>query len=255
MSLDSLRPDPIRTDSSNTFAHHSMKVRVPNILEEIQSRNPDYPAPIPRALESLRADLVNDAPIPMIGLPAPDYDDWASLYALHTGESWLNTMWFYAELFMYRHVIEAVRWWETGRDPFAPYKNEELQGESLWKFLARCLETRELPLAERLGTLLHLAMWGNRIDLSYAASREHGHEWDADDMLADDSARAVKSLLERPGAFHLIADNAGTELAADFALIAALLEARNEPVILHLKMHPIFVSDATVPDVLAFFDA
>ncbi|HLY28387.1 MAG TPA: ARMT1-like domain-containing protein [Aggregatilineales bacterium] len=255
MALDSRRPAPIRTDSSNDFAHFSMKVRVPNILEEIQARNPDYPAPIHRALEKLSNDLANDAPIPMIGLPAPDYDDWTALYGPHAGESWLNTTWFFAELYLYRLVIEAVRWWETGRDPFAPNKNEELMGESLWKFLARSLETRELPVAERLGKLLHLAMWGNRIDLSYAASREHGHDWDADDMLVDDSAKAVQWVLDRPGAFHLVADNTGTELAADFALIAALLEARDEPVILHLKMHPIFVSDAMVPDALAFLDA
>jgi hypothetical protein len=74
-------------------------------------------------------------------------------------------------------------------------------------------------------------------------------------MLVDDSAKAVNWLLSKPGAFHLVADNTGTELAADFALIAALLEARDEPVILHLKMHPIFVSDAMVQDVLAFFEA
>src|SRR5579859_7557940 len=202
MAPDSQRPDPIRTDSSNDFAHFSMKVRVPNILDEIQSRNPDYPAPIHKALEKLRADLSNNAPIPMIGLPAPDYDDWAGLYAPHKGESWLNTVWFFAELFLYRHVIEAVRWWETGRDPFAPNKNEELQSESLWKFLGRALQTRDLPLPERLGTLLHLAMWGNRIDLSYAASREHGHDWNAEDMLSDHSAQAVQWLLEKPGAFH-----------------------------------------------------
>ncbi len=255
LTHDTAVPDPIRTDSSNEFAHYSMEVRVPKILDELQARNPDYSAPIHRALEKLRVDVQNNAPIAMISPPAPDYDDWAAIYAQHAGESWLSAVWFYAEFFLYRHIIDIVRWWETLRDPFAPYKTEELLGESLWRFLGRCLETRDLPAPDRLTTLLNLAMWGNRIDLSYPASLQHGQNWDQDDMLADDSAQAVAWLLDKPGALHLIADNAGTELGADFALVAALLEIRDEPVIVHLKMHPIFVSDATVQDVLIFLDA
>ena len=47
-------------------------------------------------------------------------------------------------------------------------------------------------------------------------------------------------------------DNAGTELAMDFALVDGLLDGIAERVILHVKRHPTFVSDATYDDVLTF---
>ena len=112
------RPAPIRTDTSNAFAHNTIRVRIPNIIREVQTLNPDYPAPIQHALDRLRESMQTDEPIPMIDLPAPDYDDWAAIYAPHRGETWQATEWFFAEIYFYRLLIQAVRWWETERDPF-----------------------------------------------------------------------------------------------------------------------------------------
>src|SRR5947208_2929574 len=53
---------------------------------------------------------------------------------------------------------------------------------------------------------------------------------------------------------HFIADNAGTELAADLAFVDALLAAGTRQVIYHVKMHPTFVSDSTVHDVVSFVE-
>ncbi len=135
------RPAPFSTDGSNPFAHRTMKVRVPKIVEEVQRLNPDYPAPIQRALETLRMSLESDAPIPMLNLPAPDYDEWASVY--RPGETWLHTEWFYAEITLYRHIIQAVRWWETGRDPFTSKKLEESKAVLCGNFLIRCWRTNQ----------------------------------------------------------------------------------------------------------------
>src|SRR5262245_37006326 len=137
------RPAPIRTDTSNAFAHNTIRVRLPNIIREVQALNPDYPAPIKQALDRLSESLQNDEPIQMLDLPAPDYEDWATLYASHRGETWQATQWFFAEIYFYRLLIQAVRWWETERDPFAPKKTVEMSGEALWQTLDSALAVRE----------------------------------------------------------------------------------------------------------------
>jgi uncharacterized protein with ATP-grasp and redox domains len=257
MAASASRPAAVRTNTSNAFAHHTMQVRVPAIIREVQTLNADYPPDIQRNLDVLRESIQADGPIPMLDLPAPDYDDWASAYASHRGETWQATEWFFAETFAYRHVIQAVRWWETGRDPFAPKKALELASESLWQTLDQALavrERRDLSVDERLAAMLELALWGNRIDLSYAVAAAHGSHRADDDLLVDDRNGAVARLLRAPGTVHLLTDNAGTELAMDMALADLLLDGIADRVIFHLKLHPTFVSDAVVPDVLAFLE-
>src|SRR5258708_7797769 len=214
MSDQPHRPAPTRTDSSNTFAHHSMKVRVPGIIEEVQRLNPDYSLEVHAALARLSQSIQDDEPIAMIDLPAPDYAEWTALYAQHAGSTWLNSEWFFAEFFFYRHLIQAVRWWETGRDPFAPKKTEEVASAALWDFLRLAFDTPGLHPADKLLTLLQYALWGNRIALSYAASREHGSTVGSEDLLGNDSEQAVAELLSGTGPVHLGADNARTRLAA-----------------------------------------
>ncbi len=247
------RPAPIRTDASNAFAHRTIRERIPNIIREVQALNPDYPAPIQRALDRLRESMQNDEPVPMIDLPAPDYDDWARLYAPHEHETWQATQWFFAEVYFYRLLIQAVRWWETQRDPFAPKKAVEMSGEPLWQTLDSALDVREdtsLSVEERLNSMLHHTLWGNRIDLSYELARSHGGQWLTEDLLVDDRAQAVQQLLSAKGTVHFVNDNAGTELAMDLTMADTLLDGSAERVIFHLKVHPTFVSDATVADVL-----
>lgn len=240
------RPQPIRTDESDAFAHHTMQVRVPNIIRETQRLNPDYPAAIQDALDTLRTDIEADAPIPAIDDPV-----WAAACAQHRGESWLHTEWFFAETYFYRLLIEAVRWSQTGRDPFAPKKLAEINGAAIRSTLDAALT---LPPSEtRLHDLLLHSLWGNRIDLSYALAASHGSSWETSDLLVDQREAAAAHLLaHEPGEVHIVMDNAGTELAIDFALVDALLDGVAERVVLHVKRHPTFVSDATHDDVLTF---
>jgi hypothetical protein len=76
----------------------------------------------------------------------------------------------------------------------------------------------------------------------------HGTTVHADDLLADDRERAIEKILSASGVIHLITDNFGSELAMDLALVDMLVSL-NIPVMMHLKMHPTYVSDATVEDV------
>jgi hypothetical protein len=147
--------------------------------------------------------------------------------------------------------MAAVRYWETGRDPFAPAKRNELAGERPWEGLDAALAVVALAPEERLYALLGRALWGNRVDLSYAVGVAFGAQGDTDDLLSDDRAWAVPKLLSPRGNVHLVADNTGSELAMDLVLADALIALAGSRVTLHVKMHPTFVSDAIVADVWA----
>lgn len=243
------RPAMVWTDTSNAFAHNTMKVRVPAIIRDVQALNSDYPPAIQMGLTRLAAELEHNALIPPLDKLAPDAAFWGKFSADHAEQTWLNTDWFFAETYFYRHLLHVVRWWETGRDPFAPHKAAELRGDMLWKLLERALSLRDDPLPDRLAALIHADVWGNRVDLSFAAVLEHGHVGSHEDLLVDDTGEVVERLLAGAGReVHFIADNTGTELAMDMALTDALLDARISPVIFHIKAYPMFVSDITVPD-------
>lgn len=240
-----MRPPPILTDASNAFAHYSMKVRVPKILDDVLAENPDYPPAIRDAVHRLRDDIRNDAPLPPVAFPAPDAHEWEPL---PEGATWLRAVWFLAENYVYRCLMNAVRYWETGRDPFAPFKRRELESAALWQEVD-AVAGKTGQGDERLFSLLDLALWGNRVDLSYAVGTAFGRAGHRDDLLCDDRARVVPELLEPRGDVHIVADNTGSELAMDLALADVLLGAAAARVTLHVKMHPVFVSDATPSDV------
>jgi uncharacterized protein with ATP-grasp and redox domains len=245
------RPPPLRTDASNAFAHYSMQQRVPAIARDVAAHGSHFPASVKRAIEALARDIETNAPIPPPRPPAPDVVAWTEAYEAHRGETWLAAEWFYAEYAFYRELAHVCRYWETGRDPFAHAKEEELAGDGPWSRLAAALDALpSLTPAERIAWLMEQSLWGNRVDLSYkvAAARVHAHE---DDLLADDRAKAVPLLLEGEPHVHVAADNTGTELALDLALVDSVLQSggAGARVTVHVKHQPVFVSDATVADV------
>lgn len=244
------RPSPLRTDGSNAFAHHSMAVRIPSIIDEVIERNGDYADAVIDRLKRLRDDIAGDAPLKMFDAPAPDHDVWRERFEAFEGETWLGTEWFFAEMFAYRHMMEAAAYWGTLRDPFAPFKEDELASDALWRLLD---EVQQIggAIPERLARTLHFTLWGNRIDLSLSSVAAKGTEAREEHLLADDASAAVEALLSgEPGTVHILMDNAGTEQAADFSLVDLLLDERiARKVVLHVKMLPVLVSDVIPADV------
>ena len=248
--MPSARPAPVRTDGTNAFAHHSMAVRVPSIIQETLDRNPDYPRSVRDALAALKRSIEEDAPLRLFHPPAPDHDLWAELFAPYRGETWLGTEWIFSEALAYRLMMAAARFWSTGRDPFLPFKEAEWASAALWEALEAALDV-EGNREERLAARLAMALWGNRIDLSIKQAAEQGVHAHDEHLLADDIPEAVEHLSgQPPGDVHVIMDNAGTEQALDYALVDLLFEAGfAEAVTLHVKLTPVLVSDTTVPDV------
>lgn len=247
-------PTPIMTNESNTFAYDTMTRRVPETIRNIQEVNPDAPDSTHQLLEQLSHDITNDAPITPLPLHAPDYDTWAEALSIYKGDTWLNTVWFFAETYFYRQIMECFDWWGNRLDPFKPFKEAEYAGDAHWDLLDSALGI-EGDKNELLSRAIEGALWGNRIDLSFADSLQRGTSAKSEDLLVDDVYKAVTCLTQsNPQPVHVIADNAGSELTMDLILIDRILRFTESPVMLHLKMHPTFVSDATTDDIWAFLD-
>jgi hypothetical protein len=230
-----------------------MKVRVPKILDDVLEENADYPLVVRSAIARLRDDIRGDAPLPPLGFPAPDTAEW---HPVPTTETWLQTVWFFAECYVYRSLMNAVRYWECGRDPFAPLKRRELASVALWEGLqavaaglTSAAGSGATQAGELFQALLDGCLWGNRVDLSYGVGAAFGRSGQTHDLLCDHRERAVSELLRSGGDVHLVADNTGSELSMDLALCDALIGIAGARVSLHVKMHPVFVSDATASDV------
>ena len=251
-------PGPIMTDASNEFGSHTMRVRVPAILDQTLAANPDLSPARREALAALHDEIASGAvmkPLTWQGENRDEIAGWREAYARRTGQTWHSTDWFFAETYAYRRLIEAVGYFETRSDPFLPIKREEYASEQHRSLFEMALGI-DAPPNEKLHSLLGMDLWGNRVDLSYAESRTHGMETASGDLLVDDRSAILARLHDHPGDVHIVADNAGSELTMDLVLIDALLrDGWTERVVLHVKYHPTFVSDATAADVHAFLNA
>ncbi|MDR7426987.1 MAG: damage-control phosphatase ARMT1 family protein [Armatimonadota bacterium] len=254
-----LLPPPILTSEPNSFAQYTFRVRVPNIIQQVMELNP-FPPEIRRALEELGNEIAGSV-IRSLGERARDRAFWDTVSQPYLRRSWFEVPWYWAEAFFYRRVLEATRYFQPGPwyafDPFAVMKRAELELERAPRLVDSLC--RELPddTLQRFWRLLHASLWGNRMDLSFPATvacgREVGVRHDQARLIVDESAwvweRLASQQLQRVA---ILVDNAGTELLMDVALADFLLAGGlARTVVLHLKMHPFFVSDATPADLHA----
>jgi hypothetical protein len=231
-----------------------MEVRVPRIARDMLAQNAFLPSRVRDAVEALARSIELDAPLARPCPPAPDVTEWTAAWAEHERETWLGAEWFYAELAFYRELVGITRFWETARDPFEASKEEELAGGRPWTRLEEALAAAGAAREERIAALLDACLWGNRVDLSYTVAASRVGRADGD-LLVDERAAALP-LIARPGArIDLVADNTGTELALDLALVDAVLEDKAASVTIHLKLAPVFVSDATGADFWRMLEA
>ena len=252
-----MKPAPLATSESGSFARDTLARRVPEILADTRWRMGPIPPDVTVALDELDAELRTGT---LRGLreQTADRPAWDAATAPFVGRSWLDLPWYFAEAYFYRRLLEATGYFGGGplggRDPFAAQKAEEWAPLEGPRRCAELLQTAPAGGPERLRALLLGSLWGNRADLSYNVARELGAFVGApSDLLVDDSEAVVRFVRERaPRQVVLIADNAGTELLMDLALIDHLLEHESvERVAMHVKAHPFFVSDTIAADVEA----
>ena len=261
-------PRPIMVSDEGSFAYYTVTERLPAIARRVIAEN-DFPPTIADDLEALARELPGGTVRPLHDDGGPDLADWAAYVRPYLGQRWLDIPWYFAETYFYRRLLEATRYFSSGPwqgiDPFATQKRMGLA--SALDFI-RALSARINVLVgaspdqrwQRAGfiALVSYALWGNRMDLSLwpaeatprgASPVEPLHE--TTNILVDDTqalADRVESL--RGAALHFIVDNAGLELFCDLGLADYLLACSIAgTVVLHLKAHPTFVSDALIRDV------
>lgn len=248
-------PPVISTSEPGSWAHYTFKERIPRIIDDVIAAN-DYPPEIVSALGALRTEIISGT-IRALEEVADDRAFWDEHTREYIGKAWLDVSWYWAEAFFYRRVLEAVRYFQPGllyhRDPYANIKCQELERAPY--AVKQVIERIPADESGAFRVLMHAALWGNRVDLSMYNITQI--EPDHTSVLIDDTTRVwVHLQSHRNRRVDLICDNAGTELLFDLALADFLL--RNHlarEIVLHLKPHPTFVSDAMIKDVYASLDA
>lgn len=253
---DAPLPPVLLADEPGSFPHGVLAERHPAIIRQVRDASP-YAPEQRRALDTLLANCL-DGVIEPLPADAHDRERWAAWGAAdHTGRSWFDVPWLWSESFFYRRLLDAVGYFAPGPwqgiDPFRPSKTAELDSPETDEELAALDALTGRPPAEQDQALLHGSLWGNRADLSFRLGATGGTAGDGTPPLVADDSDVLWSLLPPTGTATvcLIADNAGRELVPDLLLIARLLtEGRAARVLLHVKPHPYYVSDATHADVL-----
>ncbi len=263
-------PPPLRGTDSGSFTRHTIATRWPRIAGRVIAEN-DFPDEINARIQSLRDDLPDGTIRRLRDENAPDAALWAEYIAPHRGKTWLEAPWFFGETYFYRRLLEATGYFRAGpgaqSDPFT-YQKEQGLAHTADRIVAlargRTRARDESGSARTVLTeLFRAALWGNQADLSMWTAEEEGPdhqdtEQAEDHLLVDDTTAALTHLegLDRPARVDIWADNAGFELVSDLALIDGLLNTEGVgQVIVHLKVHPTFVSDATIDDVHDTLDA
>ncbi|MGA9596177.1 MAG: damage-control phosphatase ARMT1 family protein [Acidimicrobiia bacterium] len=246
------RPASLRANEIGTFTEESVMRRLPDIARRTLAEN-ELDATRTSLVEALVAEI-HEGVVAEIDEPLlSDAAAWKEYVAPYLGMTWRDIPWFFAETYFYRRLLAATGYSQPGDregvDPFTAQKAIGLDGA--------------VPLGGRLGhvvdelpILLAASLWANRVDLSlWPAGEREAAARTADilglnrseRLLADDTDRAVELLGEGSNSVHLILDNAGAELVADLMVTAHVL-GRGGRVTIHLKPHPTFVSDVTLPD-------
>ena len=252
-------PPPIRTSDAGSFARYTFAERLPTILRDVLAQN-DFSDERRGALHALHVEITQGR-VRELQEDAPDKIFWNAVSSPHIGRSWLDVPWYWGEAFFYRRLLEATGYFGTGPgrhlDPFGSKKATELAPDAAPHALSALLSRLPDEPRERFDMLLHGSLWGNRSDLSYDVARRLGRPTGAPEeranLLVDDSSPLWDLLRTKACArLVLVADNAGTELLMDLALVDYLLcQDLVEEVQVHVKPYPFFVSDAMVEDVWA----
>ncbi|MDA2807305.1 damage-control phosphatase ARMT1 family protein [Nocardiopsis suaedae] len=247
-----------------SYARSVLTERHPALISRVRDAHPYTPAQ--RGRLDLLLEETASGTVQPLRPEAHDRGAWAAWgMDEHTGVPWTGLPFLWAESYFYRRLLGAVGYFAPGPwqgvDPFEPSKSAELHSSDADEEMQALDTVALLPSEERDRALLLSSVWGNRADLGFALSEREGPADPGADggtggaagegLVADESGR-LWELLGDAERVCFVADNAARELLPDLALIDLLLASRRVgSVVLHIKPHPYFVSDATMADVLA----
>ncbi|WP_432023210.1 damage-control phosphatase ARMT1 family protein [Streptomyces parvus] len=245
----------ILSNEPGSFARGVLANRHPALIQQVRDAFPYGP----RQHEALDALLEqnNNGVIEPLAPSEPDHEQWSAWGREFFGRSWFDAPFLWAESYFYRRLLGATGYFGTGPwrgvDPFAPFKQAELRGTAVDEELRALDALADVPADERATALLHASVRGNRADLGFRVTEgDTAPGTAADDLVADDSPLLWQLLpAGADAAVAVVADNAGRELIPDLILIDhLLLHRRAGRIVLHVKPHPYYVSDAMTADVV-----
>ncbi len=251
-------PEPLRGIEPGSFAEDTITVRLPKIGRQVLDEN-ELPETAVTAMKALLAEIPEGKIRPLSDTHAPDAATWNEALQPYLSQNWLKPPWFVVETYFYRRIISAVDYFVTGIDPFAWQKQSGLHKtvegiRAMSNQMTHALNDGWQP--RHFLTLLKQDLWGNQVDLSlWSAEDRPAHDTATQDahLLVDDGTAVTNYLasLNTPERrVDFIVDNAAFELIGDLCLADYLLSSNHvQQVHLHLKLHPTFVSDATIQDV------
>jgi hypothetical protein len=224
-----------------SFPWQVFHYRHPELVRRLLEAHPYGPEQRSRVNALLASTL--DGVIPPLPVDAFDWPLWREWDRGHVGEPWAKAPFLWAESYFYRCLLDAVGYFGTGVDLFAPFKAAELADPALD-------EDFRWIQHPTFGTAVTGSLHGNRADLGFqllAGRADSAHA----PLMADDSA-ALEGFLtaHAPIRVTFVLDNAGRELLSDLVLADHLFTSGlASDIVLHTKPYPYFTSDATATDV------
>ncbi len=262
-----LIPEPLRGLEPDSFAHYTITVRFPRIINQVLQEN-NLPAEEQEALEELSAEIPEKPLRPLLVQNSPDARKWSEYLLPYAGLNWLQIPWFICETYFFQRIIEAIRYYEKSPDerldPYHRQKESSLDETlaSLRTPIEQIPLKSDANLKSALSKALFMEVWGNQTDLSmWPAGSNQGPDQvggqDTSHLLVNEANLIIDHLLSaRTTRVDLILDNAAAELSRDLLLADLLISGPLETYVhLHAKPHPTYVSDATAQDVRVTVDA
>ena len=253
---------PVKTNLPNhivaatsRFAAFTFEKRFPFIISQVKADNP-LSLSQQAELDDLQTEIQEGVVPHHDALFYPeDRVFWQKFLATHAGKPYVEIPFYEAEAYIYYRIIRIMDYKHNGLDPFGKQKSAGLDDHRSF-VEALAMSHMQQPAvfdADHLTALLHMSLWANSADLSQLEANNVPVNAAFRGKLVIDDTDRLATLVADPaiGEVDFVADNAGIELIADLFLIDYLLHTRSvSRVNIHLKQYPIFVSDATIPDVL-----
>ncbi|MCP6759667.1 MAG: damage-control phosphatase ARMT1 family protein [Fischerella sp. CENA71] len=260
-------PESLVGSEVGTFTEFTVTQRMPGIARRVIAENNFSPS-INQSLENLANQLPSGYLLAFKDDTGIDVGDWQKYLEPYKEQRWIDIPWFFAETYFYRLILNLTNYFRPGElqavDPFHLQKSQGLN-TSLEAIITLCEQvTQWLKDSQKNGkinqnvliTLLHFALWGNRVDLSlWSAFESDRSDFDVENqkahILVDDASHVTELLIGSAcQRVDFVVDNAGFELICDLCLVDFLLGSGViNQIKLHLKPHPTFVSDAMIKDV------
>ena len=119
-------PSPIISTKPGSWAHSTVKERLPEIARRVMDENQFSPQ-INDQLIRLREEIPDHPIRNLLDEGAPDYKIWQGYIKPYLGKKWLAVPWFFSETYFYRRIMEAVDYFNLKQDPFGYQKKQGLE--------------------------------------------------------------------------------------------------------------------------------